>query len=664
MYKSLFEPIKIGTVELKNRIVMAPMGNLGYSDTDGCFNKRAFDYFIERAKGGVGLIITGVSKVENEIEKFIPGTAPTPAINPGRFIQIAGELTERVHAYNTKIFLQLGVGFGRVAAPALLLTHPVAPSPIPNYWKPDIICRELTEKEIETIIRKTAEAALIAKEAGFDGVEIHAVHEGYLLDQFAIALFNKRKDRFGGDLRGRLTFATEIVKAIKHLVGRDYPVSVRFSMKSFIKDLNQGGLPDETFEEKGRDVEEGLEAAKILEEAGYDALDVDNGSYDAWYWAHPPMYQSNGLNIPYVKRLKEVVKIPIMLAGKLDAVEFAAKVVNDGISDMVAIGRGLLTDPYWPKKVLKGDIEDIRPCIGCQVGCIGRIIQPRPLCCAVNPAVGREKEYEIKPAEIKKRVMVVGGGVAGMEAARVLALRGHDVELYEKNEKLGGHLIEGSVPDFKKDDAKLLSWYKYQMKKHNIKIYLNTEVTKEFIDYKKPDTIIIATGSEPIIPNIKGIDSSNVALATELLGGVKEAKDRVIVVGGGLVGCELALWLAKQGKKVTLIEMLNDLMVSGAPVAHANRIMLIDLLKFYKVEILTNTKLVEIKDNEVIVETMGERKSISVDTIALAVGYKSNKKLYEIISRDYPDVYLIGDSREPQNIMYAIWDAYEIARDI
>jgi len=666
-FKKLFEPAYIGKLELKNRIAMAPMGIVGMATPQGGFSQRAIDYYVERAKGGVGLIITSLCKVENEIERLPPGALPVVTEHPLHFMKTASELTERVHAYGTKIFLQLNVGLGRVANPHLLETHPIAPSPIPNYWDPSITCRELTTEEVETLVRKTIEAAEIAALSGFDGVDIHAVHEGYLLDQFAIALFNRRTDKYGGDLEGRLRFATEIVRGIKKRLGRDFPVSLRYSVKSFIKDWNQGALPGEDFVEKGRDLEEGLEAAKILEKAGYDAFNMDNGSYDAWYWAHPPNYMEYGFNLPFSAKLKEVVSVPVMVAGRINYPDIAEKALEEGKADIVVLGRPLLADPYWPKKAMVGAVEDIRPCVGCHDGCLGRGVElGRGISCAVNPACARERDYEIYPAVKPKRVMIIGGGIAGMEAARVAALRGHHVELYEKNGELGGHLIEASVPDFKKDLRRLLEWYKRQLEKLNVKIYLNTEVTPELIEEKKPDVVILATGSKPIVPKIPGVERENVVTAIDVLLGKKEVGENVVVVGGGLVGCETALWLAKQGKRVTIVEMLKELMSAGAYVSHANKKMLIDLLKFHKVKIMTNTALLEITDEGAVVIDRNSLKktTIPADTVVLAMGLCPNRELYQTIQDKVAEVYLIGDARKPLNIMNAVWDAYEVSRAI
>ncbi|WP_433542541.1 FAD-dependent oxidoreductase [Neomoorella humiferrea] len=661
----LFEPVKIGKVEVKNKIAMAPMGVLGLVTTDGCFSERAIDYYIERARGGTGLIITSVTKVENEIEAFKPGMVPTVSVNPPHFIATAGELTERVHAYGTRIFLQLGMGFGRVASPVMLAGEPVAPSAIPNFWEPAITCRELATREVETLVRRAGEAAEIAVEAGFDGVEIHAMHEGYLLDQFTIALFNRRTDKYGGDLRGRLTFPIEIVQEIKKRVGKEFPVLLRFSIKNFIKDWRQGGLPGEVFTEKGRDVEEALEAARILEAAGYDGFDADAGSYDAWYWAHPPLYQEHGCYLPLTQKLKEAVKVPVIVAGRMEVPELAEQALVEGKADMIAIGRGLLTDAEWASKVMTGRVDRIRPCIGCHDGCLGRGFLGRPLSCAVNPACGREKKYGIERASSARKVMIIGGGVAGMEAARVAALRGHQVTLYEKSDQLGGHVIAAAVPEFKKDDARLLEWYKTELRELQVEINLNREVTPELVLEKNPDAVVVATGSKPAMPDVPGIDKEKVGTATDILLGKKQAGDKVVIIGGGLAGCETALWLARQGKQVTIIEILDDLMRAGIPVPYMNRIMLIEMLRYQGVEWRTGTGLLEVTDaGVVLIDRSFHRTTLPADTVVVAAGFTPEQGLYRALMGKMPGLYLIGDSREPRNIMGAIWDAYEVARSI
>lgn len=661
-YSNLFEPFKIGKLEIKNKFVMAPMGPGGLSTPDGAFNEKGVEYYVERAKGGTGLIITGICYVENEVEKKAMPTMPCPTLNPASFIKSAAQMTERVHAYDSKIFLQLTAGFGRVGIPAILRGDAVAPSPVENFWNPKIMCRELTTEEVEFIVKKFAEASVVAKMSGFDGVEIHAVHEGYLLDQFTIALFNQRTDKYGGDLMGRLRFPIEIVKAIKKACGDDFPVSLRYSVKSYIKGIRQGGLAEEEFTELGRDIEEGLEAAKILEQAGYDAFNADAGTYDSWYWNHPPMYQKKGLYLHLTEELKKVVKAPVLVAGRMEDPDLASRALDEGKADAIVIGRGLLADPHLPNKIKSEKTDDIRPCLCCHDGCMGRLAQVKPLSCAVNPQAGREAEYGLRPAEKAKKVMVIGGGVAGMEAARVCALRGHEVSLYEKGESLGGVILAGGVPDFKEADIRLVHWYEKQLKDLNVNVHLNMQVTKELVDAIKPDTIVVATGSTPKQPNIPGIEKT--LQATDVLLGKKSVGDKVVVVGGGLVGCELALWLAKQGKKVVIVEALKKILSAGLPIPHMNSAMLEDLLEFYHVEIRVGASIASVNDTGAVIKTESGEETIPADSIVIAIGYNPNSSLYKQIARDNAETYLLGDARKVQNIMYAIWDAYEVARNI
>ncbi|WP_330666263.1 FAD-dependent oxidoreductase [Romboutsia lituseburensis] len=455
-HKILFDPIKIGKLEIKNRFVLAPMGPAGLCNADGSFNERGEEFYVERARGGTGLIMTGVTMVENNIEKCALPSMPCPTLNPLNFTTREKSITERVHAYGAKIFLQLSAGFGRVSIPSMVGEVAIAPSEIPHRFLKGVTCRELTTDEVRQYVKKFGDSAEIAKKSGFDGIEIHAVHEGYLLDQFAIAMFNNRTDEYGGSLKNRLRFACEIVQEIKKRCGEDYPVSLRYSIKSFIKDWCKGGLPGEEFKEMGRDIDEGIEAAKILVEAGYDALNGDVGSYDSWYWSHPPMYQEKGLYLPYNEILKKAVDVPIITAGRMENPELAINAILSGKTDMIGLARPLLADSQIPNKILAGDYKSVRPCLSCQEGCMGRIQNYATLSCAVNPACCREKELEIKKADEKKRVLIIGGGVAGCEAARVSALRGHDVVLIEKSDRLGGNLIAGGRPDFKEDDTALV----------------------------------------------------------------------------------------------------------------------------------------------------------------------------------------------------------------
>lgn len=658
-YQKLFEPITVGKLTLKNRISMAPLGMIAMADPCGAFTENAQEYYVQRARGGAGLIITGVTNVNySEMEPLV---MPCAAYRPLMFLKSCAPMNERIHAFGSKIFLQLTGGFGRVAIPALM-KNAIAPSPQENRWEPSIHHREMTVEEIRELVASFVACAKVAKESKFDGVEIHAVHEGYLLDQFAIALYNRRTDEYGGDLRGRLKLAVDVVKGIKEACGADFPVSLRYSLKSFVKGIRRGALPGETFTEKGKDIREGIEAAKILVEAGYDLLNVDAGTYDSWYWNHPPMYFKKGMYREFGTLLKKNVKVPIILAGRMDDPDMACEAL--GVScDIVGYGRPLLADPELPNKIRTGRLEDIRPCISCQQGCLARLAHGLPLSCAVNPACGREKALGVVPAAEKKNVLVVGGGLAGMEAARVCAMRGHRVTLLEKSGKLGGNILPGCVPDFKEDDRALLKWYETQLKKLPVEIRLNSGADRSAVGNSGVDVVICATGSTPVRLDFGG--KNHVCTADDILSGKEQAGENVVVVGGGLVGCETGLWLQMQGKCVTIVEAKPELVGGGEDMCFANYDMLKDLLAFHKVDVHVNSTVKTVEDDGVVVQTPEGEQTFKADTVMVAVGYRPDTALYDSIASETGMlVYNIGDSREVHNIMNAIWDAYLLAREI
>lgn len=661
-YQTLFTPIQIGKLTLKNRFAMAPMGPLGLGDSEGGWNQRGIDYYTRRAQGGTGLIITGVTFSDCEVETQSMPNCPNSTYNPVHFVRTSREMTERVHAYGAKIFLQMSGGFGRVTIPTNLGEFPpVAPSPIPHRWL-DKTCRELTRDEIHKIIESFGKGAFNAKRAGFDGVEIHAVHEGYLIDQFAIAFFNHRTDEYGGSLENRLRFAKEIREEIAKTCGWDFPVAVRFSPKSMLKDWRKGALPNEEFEEKGRDLEEGLQTAKLLEAYGYDALDVDVGCYDAWWWNHPPMYMEKGPYRKYAKLVKEIVKVPVFMAGRMDTPEMAESCVKDGTCDVISLGRPLLADPDYVKKLRTNHVCEIRPCISCQEGCMGRIQTYSMINCAVNPQAARERVTAYEPVARKKRVLIAGGGVAGCEAARVLAERGHEPVLYEASERLGGNLLPGGAPAFKEDDLQLVKWYENELERLRVPVYLNTRVTKEMVLESDCDAVIVATGSRPKMFSLG--DDEKVYCAEQVLMNQKDPGDRVVVVGGGLVGCEMALDLAQKGKKVTILEALPKIMAVNGPICSANKEMLEELLPFHGVNIICNAKVTGFKDGAVSYEIAGKAEKLDTDSVILSVGYRSVDELYHELEFDVADLYLLGDAGKVSNIMYAIWDAFEVANHI
>lgn len=659
-YPKLFEPCEIGTLKIKNRIFMAPMGPVGFSNQDGAFTEAGQEYYIERARGGTGLIMTGTINVDyNEI---IRGGLPCPTCNPIVFTQSAIDMVESVHAFGAKFFLQLTGGLGRSAFPGAT-SQQIAPSPAKNRFDPRIEHRAMTTEEVKQLIGNFVKSAAIAKKAGFDGVEIHAVHEGYLLDQFGMSFFNQRTDEYGGSLENRLRVATEIVQGIKQICGKDYPVSLRFSPKSFMKGYAQGAVPGEEFEEKGRDLEEGIQAAKILEGAGYDALNVDVGCYDSWYWNHPPVYfGTKGMYREFGQIIKENVSVPVLLAGRMDDPEMACEAIGTSC-DMVGFGRPLLADPYLPEKLLSGNEEDIRPCIGCHMACMGRAAKFVHLSCAVNPQCGFEAERKIIPAEKPKKVLVVGGGVGGMECALVLKQRGHDVILAERSDRLGGVLNIAAIPDFKEDDRQLIAWFEKQIKDAGVEVRLNTTVTAEYAKRCEVQAIVTATGGEPVTLDIPG--AGNCVTAEDVFTQKADAGEKVAIIGGGLIGCELALHLVQHGKQVSVVEIAPALMGGGhGSMPFMNWAMLVDLLKFHQVGIHTGTKVTEIKKDGIVTEKEGTKEEIAADTIVMAVGYRPVNTLYQELTQAGIPLYNIGDSRKVNNIMQAIWDGFEIGRSI
>ena len=658
----LFTPLSIGKVSIKNRFAMAPMGPLGLGDEQGGFNQRGIDYYTARARGGTGLIITGVTFVDNTIEEHGMPNCPNSTYNPVQFVRTSREMTERVHAYNARIFLQMSGGFGRVTIPTNLGEFPpVAPSPIQHRWL-DKTCRALTVDEIHELVRDFGEGAYNAKRAGFDGVQIHAVHEGYLIDQFAISLFNQRTDEYGGSLENRLRFAREIIEEIKRRCGQDFPVMLRYSPKSFIKALREGALPGEEFEEKGRDLPEGVEAAKLLVSYGYDALDVDVGSYDAWWWSHPPMYQKKGLYMPYAKLVKENVDVPVLCAGRMDDPDMAEGAVMDGVCDIISLGRPLLADPDYVNKLRRGERKCIRPCISCQEGCMGRIQEYSMVNCAVNPQAARERVTAYNPVLKAKHVLVIGGGVAGCEAARVLAERGHKPEIMERSDHLGGNLLAAGAPSFKEDDIALVRWYENEMQRLNVPVHFNAPVDPASKLYDEYDAVIVATGATP--KKFPLGENAPVYTATDALLGKTPIGERVTVVGGGLVGCETALWLAQEGKRVTIVEALDRLMAVNKPLCHANSEMLERLLPFHGVETLVSSSVQKYENGKLLVKTPQGEQQLDCDTVILSVGFREDRGVFDAWENSAKEIYLLGDAKKVANIMYAVWDAFEVANHI
>lgn len=676
-YEHLFSPVKIGKVEVPNRIALLPMGVFSprLMNKDGSYTKDGADYYIERAKGGTGLIITGLVP--------LPKNAMASILNdPKSYVKNQKYLADGIHKYGSKVFIMISALSGRSS------TNPddPAPSALPNVWNPKRNNREMTKQEIEEYIQGFAIGAKAAKDAGIDGVEIHAVHEGYLLDQFTIRNYNHRQDEYGGSLENRLRFPCEIVKAIKKECGEDFPVSIRYSVKSYTKGFNRGAVPGETFDEFGRDYEESFQVAKMLEEAGYDMLDCDNGTYDAWYWPHPPVYMPKALNLDDVAELRKHVNIPVICGGRFDDPSLADEAIAQGRIDMMGMGRPLLADADRANKFKEGREDDIRPCISCHFGCLARIFQfdekthaTKDISCALNPRCGMENHYNITQAKTKKKIAVVGGGIAGMEAARVAALRGHYVDLYEKTDQLGGVFIAASAFEFKEDDRKLLQWYRKQIKDTGVHVLFHTEFKPE--DRANYDEVFVATGAHERKLNTPGFDSPHVRYAVDVLTHQNIENQNVVIIGGGLTGCELAYDLARRNKKVTIVEALPEILnVEGLSAANYN--CLKELLRFYHVDVLkystvkkyengkafvetTSLNVPNINDRAMVMSLQGVHKTmqeIPVDTIIVSVGYTADQELYNQIKDEH--VHLLGDAVHPGNLMSAIWGAYTTALHI
>ena len=674
--ESLFTPWKIGNVEIKNRIVLAPMGGtclFGFAEPNH-WDKEAAKLILDIAKNNCGLVIPGIACIRDLVgNKWLYQ-------GDKKFLKLK-EFMEEIHKTGAKLFVQITAGFGRSFAVSDLLekiytnkvlrvlAKPIididrltmAPSISPNRWSDKVESRAMTKEEIEDIVEAFAVVAKKCQEAGVDGVEVHAVHEGYLLDQFTLKYVNKREDEYGGSFENRYRFAADIVKRIKGRCGSDFPVSLRYSVVSKTKGFREGALPCEgdNYTEIGRDLAEGLKAAKYLEEAGYDMLNCDNGTYDAWYWSHPPMYMPLNCNYKEAEAVKKVVNIPVVVSGRNEAL-FAAEKISMNAIDAMGVGRQFLADPHWVTKLLEDKESDIRPCICCHNGCFNlskangtanmqSLSETKAMCrCAVNPESMNSKKYQIIPTTNPKKIAIIGGGIGGMETARILTLRGHKVTIFEKTNRLGGVFNEASSFVFKEKDKALLAWYEKQIVDLNIEVKLNTEIKDvQTLSY---DDVIIATGAKAKKINIKGIDKAIEAI--NYLDDKSQVKGKVIVIGGSLTGCEIAYELYNSGKDVTIIEMQNDLIPTRG-VCLANSSYLRDYFKLKNVKVYLNTKVKEITDSGVIAITDEHEITIPGDTKILCIGYDANP-----LNHNFD---LVGDCYEVGNLMTVITRAWDVA---
>lgn len=659
-YEPLFEPIDIGGCRIKNRYAMAPMGCFGMTDTEGIITDDCIEYYVERARGGVGLIVTGMTIVEDAFEKNVKPTLPfiTAGTNHARLRVQLMKLTERVHAHDCRIFLQMSGGFGRATRAGTFANGHTAPSPVENCFTKGLMHRALETREVEQIVESFGREAAFAQSCGFDGVEIHALHEGYLIDQFATELFNQRTDKYGGSFENRYRFAIEILQAIKKACGQAFPVSVRYSPKHYIKAMGQGALPGEEFTELGRDMPEGIKAAQYLQQMGYDALNVDSGSYDAHFWSHPPVYFEDGMYLADAAAVKKAVDIPVLCAGRMDDPAMGAQAIAQGRIDMVSVGRGLLADPQLPNKVRAGRAATVRPCISCNFGCTSNIRRTGTIGCAVNAECAKERVRRVAPAREKKSVLVVGGGPAGCEFARVSALRGHRVALWEQKDRLGGQLIPAACAPFKHHDSQLAGWFASQLGSLGVEVRLNTTACEGSILAHRADVVVFACGALPHSPAVPGLQLPHVVQACQLLQQPALAGQSVVIIGAGQVGVETALWLAQLGRQVTLVEMGDALMPDG----HHNSVaMAQQLLRRDGARVLLNTRLCAVEDGRVLAEGADGPVQLPAHTVVLATGYRPQHALYQAVAPKVPQALLLGDARKVRNIYFAVNDAYEAA---
>ena len=675
----LFSSWKIGNCEIKNRIVMTSMGGtsiFGWMERPH-FDKEAANFLLGKAKNNVGLILPGIAPLKN------PLGGQWLYSNKKMYKQLKPFMDE-IHKYGSKLFVQVTAGFGRSMAVNHLMetvycnkvlralfkpfldvdAATMSASDLPNRWSDKVPSRAMTVEEIHKYIDAFVQVAALCQEAGVDGIEIHAVHEGYLLDQFTLKYTNHRSDEYGGSLENRLRFPIEIVKAIKAKCGKDFPVSLRYSVVSKTKGFRQGALPGEEYTEVGRDMEESIKAAKLLIEAGYDMLNCDNGTYDAWYWAHPPIYMPENTNLAEVEELKKHVNVPLVAAGRMDPY-VAAEAIKEGKIDAMGVARQFLADEEWVTKILNDDMEDIRPCICCHAGCFNfahykGVANDQSLNdtlhmarCAVNAETMQTTKHYIEKTNHQKKVAIVGGGIGGMETARVLAKRGHTPVIYEKNDHLGGTFIPASSASFKGKLRDLEKWYELQMQKLGIEIHLNTEVTN--LDTLGADEVVIATGASAKKLPIKGFDKAIEAI--DFLNGTPVG-DKVAVIGGGLTGSEIAYELSLAGKHPFIIEGKDDL-IKQSGVCMANSTYLREYFHLHEVPVYLESTIAEIKDGEVVIKTKEGEKTVPADSVISAVGYNPKP-----LAKASHHVHLVGDCIAPGNLRTVIWRAYEVAMKI
>ncbi|MBM4329616.1 MAG: FAD-dependent oxidoreductase [Deltaproteobacteria bacterium] len=629
---TIFSPFTIGSLRLKNRILMAAMGN-NFSHPQGTVSDRAIAYYTERARGEAGLIITEASPVSLSgrhrgrglcayDDSFLPGLR---------------RLVTSIHAQGSAIALQLHHA-GRLAAPELIGSSPLAPSPISRGagWPSP---KEMNLEEIQEVINQFGSAARRAKEAGFDAVEVHGAH-GYLIHQFLSPRTNQRNDLYGGNAEKRARFALEVLKRVRNEVGKSFPVFFRLSAKEFLKD----GYP----------LEEALDWALELERSGVSTIHVSGGTIESLLGSAqviPPMVFPEGYHVPLAEAIKKKVRIPIIAVGRLGIPEVAERVLLEGQADLIAAGRAFLCDPYWPLKVAQGERNRIRPCVACNY-CVWRLFQQEELSCFQNAALGYEMQYRVEPAEKAKKVLIIGGGPGGLEAARVARKRGHRVTLLEKSSRLGGQMLLGSIPPHKQNLWQAIEWLTKEVEREGVEIRLNTEGNEEIVEKEKPDALIVATGARPLIP--ERFSASYLMTAWEVLAG-KEMGKEVLILGGGMVGVETAEFLSQKGCRVTVVEMLEKL---AADMEETTRALFLERLPNLNISVMLSTKVEQVQDGRAFVNKEGRELWLEAETIVLALGSRANQYLLRTLEGKVPQLISIGDCLEPRRAKEAIHEGF------
>lgn len=637
----LFDELKIGNMTLKNRIVLAPMGTT--TDSTNSFNMRDVNFYAERAKGGAGLVLTGAVVCSEEFEP-----APCQKLITCKDVYMLHMIAERVHMYGAKFGIQLSPGIGRMnwIDPN---TPTYSASPCPNYYVPTMTCKEIPTDGVKRLVKAMGESAVLAKNAGVDIIELHG-YGGYLIDQFTSAKWNHRTDEYGGSFENRQRFLFEIVDEVKRRCGKDYPIAMKMTLSSVDDDE--------------RPIEEGIAIAKRLCEKGIDLIHVGRGAYSCRWRMVSSVYQPRGFDVEIGDILRPVIgNTPLMIHGKLNHVETAESALQEGKTDLIAIGHGLIADPHWPNKVKKNKLDEIVPCIGCAECHYNAMLgHARP--CAVNPLCMHENEFELTSAseEVKNmRILVLGAGPGGMKAAIAAKQRGiKSVEIWEKKEYVGGNMAAAGMPRFKTDVMDQVRYLERQMYKHGVEVKLGKKATSADVIAYKPDYVIVATGAEPIVIRVPGYDKKHVTTAVPALMGEVKLGQTVVIVGGGDVGCELATELQYQGKHAIIVEIQDKIMT--APTFVANHQNLTYLLKNSGAEILTSTGIKEILDDGVMVEHDGQMRKIPCDNVVFSAGFRPDQTLYQEIKAAGIEVVQIGDNVKARKIIDAIHEGYHTVR--